>query len=265
MWGMILKQLAFVALLVAYPNAILSQSSAPPKYCPLDRYALMHLCTANPIYTTATKIDLLNRHLLKSDVATDRSFKAYIEQELKPLCGGEQGFLEAVRSLKRQTARVPADCIPMPELPEPPDPLAISTFTAIPETVNEGAPTKLVWETKGAKRVSLNGEAVQLAGQKELSAMKESTDFTLQAFDGEDKEVKAKLRVSVTRIEIPKGPPLSFQEVVLLFESKLPTARIEKLIQARKINFDITKPYGEALKQLGATATMIGEMALNRN
>ncbi len=63
--------------------------------------------------------------------------------------------------------------------------------------------------------------------------------------------------------DLPDGPPLTENQVLLLLEAQIPSRTISRLVEKRKAAFPITAELGQKLTAAGARPELIGTITLN--
>ena len=112
-----------------------------------------------------------------------------------------------------------------PPPPAPPAPVAAApaptvTLQADPTALESGAGSTLTWTSTNAVRVELNGSAVNLNGNQQVSPT-ESTDYQIVATNADGKTANASARVTVTQPPPPTVEPAPTPTPVASFEESV--------------------------------------------
>lgn len=62
----------------------------------------------------------------------------------------------------------------------------------------------------------------------------------------------------------PAGPPVSLDDIILLIKLQPPRQRLERLIESRGVDFDLTPQAGAGILAAGGDSALVGLLALNR-
>jgi hypothetical protein len=250
--GTLLRSLLRIsALLVTVAVLLPAQARKSQLYCSLTKRYVSELCASVGTFDTDRKIALLKQHGIGFDADP-----AFLE-DLKNTCGDETQFLDALKTMRRATRPVTANCTEPQDIPPPPMAAEIINFSIDRPTIIEGETAVLKWQIENFKSAKLDGQPVEATGEKKLEMAEGSEEFTLVAVGPDNKPVSRAVQLVVKPMPLPQGGPLTLHQVLLLLEAGADPKKVDRLVKARKVNFVGDAEAVQRLQSLGAKEEFI--------